>query len=163
MLNKNGIIAQSVFLWLSMIIIVSMKVQLKEQHHKCLCVDYHGLNILLSLVVKAHSKAQGVLSCIFLPKIDELYTMLKSPTVYFSVYCTSGYHHIDHSPEMQTKSTFVTTIGKCELMKIPFGLGQAPVHFQKLINEVLKGLLFSFGYLDDILNLVKTWNSTLNI
>ena len=33
----------------------------------------------------------------------------------------------------------------------PFGLAQAPAYFQRLVNEVLSGLTFAFGYLDDIL------------
>ena len=32
-----------------------------------------------------------------------------------------------------------------------FGLAQAPAYFQRLVNEVLRGLPFAFGYLDDIL------------
>ena len=28
---------------------------------------------------------------------------------------------------------------------------QAPAYFQRLVNEVLSGLTFAFGYLDDIL------------
>ena len=35
---------------------------------------------------------------------------------------------------------------------VPFGLAQAPAYFQRLVNEVLSGLTFAFGYLDDILN-----------
>ena len=37
------------------------------------------------------------------------------------------------------------------VQKCPFGLAQAPVYFQRLVNEVLSGLTFAFGYLDDIL------------
>ena len=33
----------------------------------------------------------------------------------------------------------------------PFGLTQAPAYFQMLVNKVLEGLDFTFGYLDDIL------------
>ena len=32
-----------------------------------------------------------------------------------------------------------------------FGLAQAPAYFQQLVNAVLSGLTFAFGYLDDIL------------
>ena len=30
-------------------------------------------------------------------------------------------------------------------------MAQAPAYFQRLVNEVLSGLTFTFGYLDDIL------------
>ena len=39
-------------------------------------------------------------------------------------------------------------IGKFEFQKVPFGLAQAPLYFQQLINKVFKGLPFAFGYLD---------------
>ena len=38
-----------------------------------------------------------------------------------------------------------------EFKRCPFGLAQAPTYFQRLVNEVLSGLTFAFGYLDDIL------------
>ena len=41
--------------------------------------------------------------------------------------------------------------GKWEFKRCPFGLTQAPAYFQMLVNKVLEGLEFSFGYLDDIL------------
>ena len=38
----------------------------------------------------------------------------------------------------------------------PFGLAQAPAHFQKLINEVLADCNLTMGYLDDIIIFSKT-------
>jgi transposase InsO family protein len=57
------------------------------------------------------------------------------------------------SKESQTKSAFVLPggNGKFEFTRCPFGLAQAPAYFQQLINQVLVGLPFAFGYLDDIL------------
>ena len=47
---------------------------------------------------------------------------------------------------------FVTPFGKYEFNMVPFGLTQAPVYFQALINKVLKGLhKFAVTYLDDII------------
>ena len=66
----------------------------------------------------------------------------------------SGYHHITLSPESQAKSAFVIGGphgGKFEFKLCPFGLAQAPAYFQRLVDEVLRGLPFAFGYLDDIL------------
>ena len=37
------------------------------------------------------------------------------------------------------------------LKRYSFGLAQAPAYFERLVNEVLSGLTFAFGYLDDIL------------
>ena len=48
------------------------------------------------------------------------------------------------------KSVFVTPMGKFEFTHCPFGLTQVPAYFQRLTNDVLYGLDFAFGYLDDI-------------
>ena len=55
------------------------------------------------------------------------------------------------SEESRPKSVFVSSFGKWEFKRCPFGLAQAPAFFQRLVNEVLSGLTFAFGYLDDIL------------
>ena len=55
------------------------------------------------------------------------------------------------SKESRPKSAFVSSFGKWEFKRCPFGLAQAPAYFQRLVNEVLSGLTFAFGYLDDIL------------
>ena len=55
------------------------------------------------------------------------------------------------SAKARPKSAFVTPTDKYEFTRCPFGLTQAPAYFQRLINKVLAGLNFTFGYLDDIL------------
>ena len=55
------------------------------------------------------------------------------------------------SEDSRLKTAFVSLFGKWEFKRCPFGLAQAPAYFQRLVNEVLSGLTFAFGYLDDIL------------
>ena len=58
------------------------------------------------------------------------------------------------SAESQAKSAFVIGgphTAKFEFKVCPFGLAQAPAYFQRMVNEVLRGLPFAFGYFDDIL------------
>ena len=55
------------------------------------------------------------------------------------------------STKARPKSAYVTPTDKYEFTRCPFGLTQAPAYFQRLINKVLAGLDFAFGYLDDIL------------
>ena len=45
----------------------------------------------------------------------------------------------------------LSSLGKYQFNRVPFGLAQAPAYFQKLINDVLKGCNFAMGYLDDII------------
>ena len=56
------------------------------------------------------------------------------------------------SEKSRPKSAFVSSFGKWEFKRCPFGLVQVHhAYFQRLVNEVLLGLTFTFGYLDDIL------------
>ena len=55
------------------------------------------------------------------------------------------------SKKSRLKMAFVSSYGKWEFKRCPFGLAQAPAYFQQLVNEVLSGFTFAFGYLDDIL------------
>ena len=100
---------------------------------------------------KAFSKAKGILTLVPLPKIDEIYARLKGSNIYSMFDMRSGYYHMVLSEKSRPKSAFVSSFGKWEFKRCPFGLAQAPAYFQRLVNEVLLGLTFTFGYLDDIL------------
>ena len=71
--------------------------------------------------------------------------------IFLFVRLYSGYHHIAQLPHVQMKYAFVTPVGKLKIEEMLFGLAQAPIHFQQLKNEVLKGLPCAYRYFDDIL------------
>ena len=100
---------------------------------------------------KAFSKAKGILTLVPLPKIDEIYARLKGSNIYSTFDMRSGFYHMLLSEKSRPKSAFVSSFGKWKFRRCPFGLAQAPAYFQRLVNEVLPGLTFTFGYLDDIL------------
>ena len=100
---------------------------------------------------KAFSKAKGILTLVPLPKIDEIYARLEGSNIYSTFDMRSGYYHMVLSEKSRPKSAFVSSFGKWEFKRCPFGLAQTPTYFQRLVNEVLSGLTFTFGYLDDIL------------
>ena len=59
------------------------------------------------------------------------------------------------SAESEAKSAFVIGgphTAKFEFKICSFALAQAPAYFQRMVNEVLRGLPFAFGYLDYIFN-----------
>ena len=92
------------------------------------------------------------LQLIPLPKIDELYAKLKGNKVFSSLDLRSGYYHIRLSDSAKPKSAFVlSSLGKYQFNRVPFGFVQAPAYFQKLINNILKGCNFAMGYLDNII------------
>ena len=150
-LEKAGVIVRSVSPWTSPIVIVPKRTAPGESHKRRLCVDYQALNSLLPPVKKAFSKAKGILTLVPLPKIDEIYARLKGSNIYSTFDMRSGYYHMVLSGKSRPKSAFVSSFGKWEFKRCPFGLAQAPAYFQRLVNEVLSGLTFAFGYLDDIL------------
>ena len=150
-LEKAGVIVRSVSPSASPIVIVPKRTAPEEPPKQSLCVNYRALNSLLPPVKKAFSKAKGVLTLVPLPKIDEIYARLKGSKIYSTVDMRSGYYHIFLSEKSRPKSAFVSSFGKWEFKRCLFGVAQAPAYFQRLINEVLSGLTFAFGYLDDIL------------
>ena len=150
-LEKAGVIVRSVSPWASPIVVVPKRSAPGEPPKRRLCVDYRAINSLLPPVKKAFSKAKGITTLVPLPKIDEIYAYLKDSKIYSIFDMRSGYYHMVLSEKSRPKSAFVLAHGKWEFKRCPFGLAQAPAYFQRLINEVLSGLTFAFGYLDDIL------------
>ena len=149
-LEKAGVIEKSVSPWASPIVVVPKRTAPGEPP-KRLCVDYRAVNSLLQPVRKAFLQAKGVLTLVPLPKIDQIYAQLKGSRIYSTFDIRSGYYHIVLSEEARPKTAFVSSYGKWEFIKCLFGLAQGPAYFQRLINEVLSGFTFAFGYLDDIL------------
>ena len=150
-LEKASVIVRSVSPWASPIVVVPKRSAPGEPPKRRLCVDYRAINSLLPPVKKAFSKAKGITTLVPLPKIDEIYACLKDSKIYSTFDMRSGYYHMVLSEESRPKSAFVSAYGKWEFKRCPFGLAQAPAYFQRLVNEVLSGLTFAFGYLDDIL------------
>ena len=150
-LERAGVIVRSISPWASPIVIVPKKTEPGEPPRRRLCVDYRVINSLLPEVQKAHSKAKGVLTLVPLPQIDHIYARLRGSKIFSTFDLRSGYHHMALSLEARAKSTFVTPMDKFEFTRCPFGLSQATAYFQRLINKVIKGLPFAFGYLDHVL------------
>ena len=114
-------------------------------------MDYRRINKLQPEVTNTDG-GKGSISLIPLPKIDELYAKLKGYKVFSSLDLRSGYYHIGLSESAKPKSAFVlSSLGKYQFNRVPFGLTQVPAYFQKLINDILKGCNFTMGYLDDII------------
>jgi len=71
----------------------------------------------------------------------------------------SGYWQIVVDPVDRQKTAFITRDGLFEFIVMPFGLTAAPATFQRLMDTVLKGLLWKnvMVYLDDIIIYSKSW------
>ena len=62
----------------------------------------------------------------------------------------SGYWQIRVHANSQEKTAFTTHQGLHEFRVMPFGVMNAPVVFQQLMQIVLSGLQFISVYLDDV-------------
>ena len=65
------------------------------------------------------------------------------------------------SEESRPKTGFVSSFGKWEFKRCLFALAEVAAYFQRLVKEVLSGLTFAFGYLDDILDFSPDMESHL--
>ena len=149
--ERAGIIERSISPWASPVVIVPKKSAPGEPPRRRMCMDYKRINKLLPEVTNADGR-KGCISLIPLPKVYELYTKLKGYKVFSSLDLRSGYYRISLTESAKPKSAFVlSSLGKYQFNRVPFGLTQAPAYFQKLINSVLKGCNFAMGYLDDII------------
>ena len=149
-LECAGVITKCMSKWASPIVIVPKKSAPREPPKRRLCVDFRKVNELQQEVITA-GKTKGQISIHPLPKIDEMYVKLKGAKVFSTIDLRSGYHHITLGKSSRAKTAFVTPFRKYRFLMVPFGLAQASVYFQLLMNKVLKGLKFAMTYLDDII------------
>ena len=120
-MEKAGVIVKSVSPWASPIVVVPKRTAPGEPPKRRLCVDYRAVNSLLPPVKKAFSKAKGVFTLVPLPKIDEIYARLNSSRIYSIFDMRSGYYHMVLSEEARLKTAFVSSYGKWEFKRCPFG------------------------------------------
>jgi deoxyuridine 5'-triphosphate nucleotidohydrolase len=104
------------------------------------CVDYRRLNAITKR------------DAFPLPRIDEIFDALNGATWFSCVDLAAGYWQIGMKEEDKNKTAFTTREGTYEFNVMPFGLMNAPATFQRLMNEIYTGLLWTsvFVYLDDI-------------
>ena len=149
-LERAGVITKSMSNWGSLIVVVPKKSAPMEPLKRRLCIAFRKVNELQQEVITA-GKTKGQILLHPLPKIDEMYVKLKGAKVFSTIDLRSGYHHIALGKNSRAKTAFVMPFGKYEFLMVPFGLAQAPVYFQLLMNKVLDGLDFAMTYLDDII------------
>lgn len=135
-MRANGIIRESCSAWNSPIIIVPKKGKDKTRF----CTDYRKLNE----VTKGDAHP--------LPNITEILDQLGGMRYFSTLDLSAGFHQIEIKESDKEKTAFSTPQGHFEYERMPFGLKGAPATFQRLMNEVLRGLIGSicFVYIDDI-------------
>ena len=74
-------------------------------------------------------------------------------TVFSSLDLPMAYHQVPVKPSDFEQTAFITNVGLYEMVKMSFGLCNAPSTYQRLMSGVLQGLItrICFAYLDDVI------------
>lgn len=136
-LLSKGIIRESQSDYSSPILLVK-----KKDGSDRLCVDFRALN---RLTIKDRYP---------LPLIDDHIDRLGSFKYFSSLDMATGFHQIPISESSISKTGFVTPEGHYEYVKMPFGLANAPIVYQRIINNTLRSFIEAGNtliYIDDVL------------
>ena len=134
-------------------------------------IDYRQLNYLLLSVTLATGTRKDIFGFMPLPKIDELFKLLKEAQYSTALDLHSGYYHIKLDEESIPKSGFTTVFEKFEFSRLLFGLLHSPDFFIHLIYNLFgldktsnksQGSGY-FAYLNDILIYSKMEQEHLDI
>jgi len=147
-LVKLQVIRPSSSSWASAIVLVP-----KPDATRRLCMDFRNLNAI------ADSTAYP------LPKITDIFAALHGAKYFTSLDISKGFWQIPIHPEDCHKTAFVTPFGQFEWTRLPMGLNSSPGVFQKVMTEILGGLIWvnCLVYIDDILIFTDTFEKHLEV
>ena len=133
-LLEKGIILPSTSQWSSPIVPL-----IKPGGSIRLCVDFRKLNAII----------QPDPYC--MPLVEELIARVGEAKYLSKMDLSKGFYQVPLAEDRE-KTAFLTTGGKFEFFRMPFGLRNAPATFQRLVDRVLGGLkAFATPYIDDII------------
>ena len=106
------------------------------------CLDYRVLNDLTKKDAYP------------LPRTDELLENLANSKWYSTMDLNSGFWQVGMAPEDREKTAFATSLGLFQWTVMPFGLANSPSTWERLMEDVLRGLQWVelFLYMDDIIS-----------
>lgn len=101
-----------------------------------------------------------------LPNITDIFDQLGKSKYFTTLDLASGFHQIPMDPRDSAKTAFSSNFQHFEFNCMPFGLKGAPSTFQRLMNTVLSGVLFTWMTLSFMLaisQIIKAKSLTYSI
>lgn len=140
-LLRQGIIRPSRSPWSSPIWVVPKKLDASGQKKWRLVIDYRKLN------------DKTIDDKYPIPNITEVLDKLGRCNYFTTLDLASGFHQIEVHPRDIPKTAFTVEHGRYEFIRMPFGLKNAPSTFQRVMDNVLRGLIGTvcLVYMDDII------------
>ena len=132
----NDVIEPSESSWASPVVLAT-----KKDGSPRFCIDYRKLN----QVTKKDAYP--------LPNINDCIDALSGSGWFSTLDLASGYWQVEMSEESKPLTAFVTHKGLYQFKVLPFGLTNAPAEFERIMEQVLRGLQWEkcLVYLDDII------------
>lgn len=97
-----------------------------------------------------------------LPHLHDFSSILSGTSIYSSIDLIQAFHQIPMAEEDIHKTCVTTPFGAFEFTRMPYGLRNSAQAFQRLMDQVLRGLPGVFCYVDDILVASSDYNTHLN-
>ncbi|XP_040288719.1 uncharacterized protein LOC121001621, partial [Bufo bufo] len=142
---RLGVIEPSESPWASPVVLVP-----KKDGTTRFCVDYRRLN------------DKTVTDAYPMPRMDELLDRISAGKYLTTIDLCKGYWQIPLAEDAIPKSAFITPFGLYQFRVMPFGMKNAPATFQRMVDQLLRGLQsFAGAYLDDIAIHSDTWEAHL--
>ncbi|KAE9313017.1 hypothetical protein PR003_g19611 [Phytophthora rubi] len=92
-----------------------------------LCIDYKRVNAITAIMEYA------------MPQVDDLLTEMEAYLWFCSLDAASGFWAVMMTRRARTISAFVCALGHFEWLRMPFGLKNAPMIYQRMIDNALWG------------------------
>lgn len=127
--------------WSSPIWIVPKKLDASGKQKWRVVVDYRKLN------------EKTINDKYPLPNITDILDKLGRCQYFSTLDLASGFHQIEMNPRDSEKTAFNVENGHFEYLRMPFGLKNAPATFQRVMDNILKGIQneLCLVYMDDII------------
>ena len=113
-----------------------------------ICVDFRELNS--GTIVDQYPQACA----------DEILSSFNGCKYFSTLDATSGYWQVEEASRFLT--AFRTKYGTYMWKRLPFGLVNAPAHYNRWMEQVLEGLPV-FRYVDDIIIATATWEEHMKV